>query len=71
MCHFIFRTNTADVGVMIDGAACSVTMVTDSELECETGPHSGSINAKVEVEVAGNGIAQEVTIGRMFCFLYF
>ena len=48
--------------MMINGTACTVTTVADSELECETGPHFGSVRAQVEVEVAGNGIAQEVGI---------
>ena len=48
--------------MMIDGATCTVTAVTNTELECETGPHYGSVRAKVEVEVAGNGIAEEVDV---------
>ena len=47
--------------MMIDGASCNVNSVSNSELECETGPHAGSMNAKVEVEVGGNGIAEEVS----------
>ena len=39
-----------------------MTVVTDTELECVTGPHAGSVVADVEVEVSGNGIAQEVSI---------
>ena len=62
----VYRTNAADVSVVINGTACNVTTVTDSELECETGSHSGSVRAQVEVQVAGNGIAQEVSI-RKFC----
>ena len=55
-----FRSNEADVSVMIDGAECNVINVTSTELECETSSHYGSVDAKVEVEVSGNGIAEEV-----------
>ena len=37
-------------------------MTTDTELECITGPHAGSVVADVKVEVSGNGIAEEVSI---------
>ena len=45
---------------MIDGSTCTVSSVGNTQIECETGPHLGSYSAKVEVEVGGNGIAQEV-----------
>ena len=54
------RSNTADVSVMIDGSTCTVSSVGNTQIECVTGPHIGSYSAKVEVEVGGNGIAQEV-----------
>ena len=46
--------------MMIDGSTCTVSSVGNTQIECETGPHLGSYSAKVEVEVGGNGIAQEV-----------
>ena len=45
---------------MIDGSTCTVSSVGNTQIECVTGPHMGSYSAKVEVEVGGNGIAQEV-----------
>ena len=47
--------------MMIDGARCSVNNISNTELECVTGSHAGSVHAKVEVEVDGNGIAEEVS----------
>ena len=44
----------------IGGADCAVTTASNTELECVTGPHMGSAVTVVEVEVAGNGIAEEV-----------
>ena len=44
----------------IGGADCAVTSASNTELECVTGPHMGSAVTVVEVEVAGNGIAEEV-----------
>ena len=55
------RSSSADVSVTIDGSSCSVTTVTNTELECVTGPHAGSGVTRVEVEVSGNGIAEEVS----------
>ena len=55
-----FSTVSGDVSVEIDGTACVVSSVTDTEIECVTGPHKGSVTTKVEVQVSGNGIAEEV-----------
>ena len=46
----------------IGGAYCVVTSASNTELECVTGPHMGSAVTVVEVEVAGNGIAEEVDL---------
>ena len=46
----------------IGDADCAVTSASNTELECVTGPHMGSAVTVVEVEVAGNGIAEEVDI---------
>lgn len=58
---FFDRLDKAAVSVMIDGVVCTVNAVINTELECETGQHTGSVRAMVEVEVSGNGIAQEVS----------
>lgn len=55
-----FSSDLGSVSVEIDGTACVVSNVIDTEIECDTGPHLGSADAKVEVQVSGNGIAQEV-----------
>ncbi|XP_060603397.1 fibrocystin-L-like isoform X3 [Ruditapes philippinarum] len=54
-----FGTVPGNVKVEIDGTVCVVSSVVDTEIECVTGPHRGSINTKVDVEVSGNGIAGE------------
>ena len=54
----------------IGGAACSVTSASNTELECVTGPHMGSTDTVVEVEVSGNGIAEEVNIVQDFNTLH-
>ena len=56
------RSIPGDVSVTIAGSSCTVSTATDTELECVTGPHAGSVVADVKVEVSGNGIAQEVSI---------
>ena len=57
-----YRSIPGDVSVTIAGSSCTVSTATDTELECVTGPHAGSVVADVKVEVSGNGIAQEVSI---------
>jgi len=55
------RTTQGDVSVEIDGAICVVTSVIDTAIECDTGSHAGSVDdATVEVQINGNGIAEEV-----------
>ncbi|XP_052805044.1 fibrocystin-L-like isoform X2 [Mya arenaria] len=58
-----FGTTQGDISVIIDGAECEVTAVVDNAIECDTGSHSGSVDASVEVQVSGNGIAQETASG--------
>lgn len=55
-----FRSVVGNVDVIIDNSECVVSTVTDVQLVCVTGPHMGSVEAKVEVQVSGNGIAGEV-----------
>ena len=50
----------------IGGTACSVTSASNTELECVTRPHMGSVDTVVEVEVSGNGIAEEVNIVQLY-----
>ena len=57
---FIFRNTPSDVSVKIDGVTCVTQTAIDTKVVCVTGPHAGSIDTDVEVEVSGNGIAQEV-----------
>ena len=47
---------------MINGVECVAASVTSTQIVCTTGPHQGSIDAKVEVQVSGNGIANEVCL---------
>ncbi|KAH3704519.1 hypothetical protein DPMN_079575 [Dreissena polymorpha] len=63
--HFGCSSDVNAVSVMIDGAECIVGGVINSMIECVTGPHAGSVVAMVEVQISGNGIAQEVSR----CFL--
>ncbi|XP_045210443.2 fibrocystin-L-like isoform X2 [Mercenaria mercenaria] len=58
-----FGSVVNDVNVMIDDVECDVSTVTDTEIVCVTGPHLGSVDAKVEVQISGNGIAKEETTG--------
>lgn len=60
MTIIFFSSDLGSVSVEIDGAVCVVSNVIDTEIECDTGSHLGSANSKVEVQVSGNGIAQEV-----------
>ena len=60
--YIYYSSTPGDISVTIDGADCAVTSASNTELECVTGPHMGSAVTVVEVEVAGNGIAEEVDI---------
>lgn len=61
MCFFVlYRSVVGNVEVKIDSSECIVSTVTDNEIVCVTGPHIGSIETKVEVQISGNGIAGEV-----------
>lgn len=59
-------TNTGSVSVMIDGSTCTIDTVTDTQIECTTGSHLGSVEAKVEVQISGKGIAEEVCDGMKY-----
>lgn len=58
-----FGNDMGDILIKIDNVICIVTKVNDTGLECETGPHHGSFDAVVEVELSGNGIAKEKSVG--------
>ncbi|XP_053372863.1 fibrocystin-L-like [Mercenaria mercenaria] len=58
-----FGSVVGDVNVMIDDVECVVSTATETEVVCVTGPHLGSVDTKVEVQVSGNGIANEVSAG--------
>ncbi|KAL4228989.1 Fibrocystin-L [Mactra antiquata] len=58
-----FGSDTNSVTVEIDGSECTVNTVTDTEIVCTTGSHLGSTVAKVEVQISGNGIAEEASSG--------
>ena len=60
--YLFYSSTPGDISVTIGGADCAVTSASNTELECVTGPHMGSAVTVVEVEVAGNGIAEEVDI---------
>ena len=60
--YLFYSSTPGDISVTIGGADCAVISASNTELECVTGPHMGSAVTVVEVEVAGNGIAEEVNI---------
>jgi hypothetical protein len=45
---------------MIDDIECVASSVIATQIVCTTGPHAGSVDTKVEVQVSGNGVAEEV-----------
>jgi hypothetical protein len=57
-----FRYELQSASVIIDGVPCFLINISDREIQCETGPHIGSVITKVEVQRAGNGIAKEVNL---------
>ena len=52
-----FSDTQSDNIVTIDGVECNVTYANSSLITCQTGPHSGTIETKVRVEVGSNGKA--------------
>ncbi|XP_052286416.1 fibrocystin-L-like [Dreissena polymorpha] len=58
-----FGSSVPATSVSIDGAACTPTSVSDTQIQCQTGAHSGSVDSKVEVQISGNGIAEESSAG--------
>lgn len=59
---FICRTNSAAVSVKIGGVACAIDTISDTSLTCTTGARSSSIDTAVSLQVATNGIADQVCI---------
>ena len=51
----------AAVTVIIDGATCVVSTVSDTSIECTTGKHLTSLQALVDVFVASSGKAKNVS----------
>ena len=49
------------ISVNIDGATCVVSTVSDTSIECTSGKHLTSLQALVEVFVAANGKAKNVS----------
>ncbi|XP_060573258.1 fibrocystin-L-like isoform X2 [Ruditapes philippinarum] len=58
-----FGSVIGNVEVMINAVECVATSVTSTQIVCTTGPHPGSIDTKIEVQISGNGIADEATSG--------
>ncbi|XP_053388767.1 fibrocystin-L-like isoform X2 [Mercenaria mercenaria] len=58
-----FGSNIDNARVEIDGVSCMLSNISNTEIRCITGPHIGSIQTKVEVQVSHNGIANEVSTG--------
>ena len=52
-----FSDTQSDNVVTIDGVECNVTYANSSLITCQTGPHYGTIETKVRVEVGSNGKA--------------
>lgn len=52
-----FSDTQSDNIVTIDGVECNVTYANSSLITCQTGPHNGTIETKVRVEVGSNGKA--------------
>ena len=52
-----FSDTQSDNIVTIDGVECNVTYANSSLITCQTGPHNGTIDTKVRVEVGSNGKA--------------
>ena len=51
-------TSNADVSVTIAGSDCVISgSVTDTQIECVTEPHQGSVEAQVAVAIQSTGIA--------------
>ena len=58
---FHCSTDKTAVSVIIDGAACVVSTVSDTSIECTTGKHLTSLQALVDVFVASSGKAKNVS----------
>ena len=52
-----FSDTQSDNIVTIDSVECNVTYANSSIITCQTGPHNGTIETKVRVEVGSNGKA--------------
>ena len=58
---FNCSSDSAAISVNIDGATCVVSTVSDTSIECTSGKHLTSLQALVEVFVAANGKAKNVS----------
>jgi hypothetical protein len=47
--------------VTIAGTPCDVSTVSNTQVVCTTNQHNKSETVKIEVQVAGNGIATQVS----------
>lgn len=50
------------MSVKIGGVTCAIDTITDTALTCTTGARSGSIDTAVALQVATNGIADQVSV---------
>jgi hypothetical protein len=56
---YLYRSDISSTEVTIGGVPCTVQSVSDTEIQCVTGPRpAGSIRTKVTVEISHNGIAK-------------
>ncbi|KAK3107766.1 hypothetical protein FSP39_021797 [Pinctada imbricata] len=50
-----------DVSVTLEGNACTVSTITDTQIVCTTSAASSTVRTKVRVERSGNGIAKQTS----------
>lgn len=50
------------MAVKIGGVTCAIDTITDTSLTCTTGARAGSIDTAVALQVATNGIADQVSV---------
>ena len=58
---FKCSTDKTAISVIIDGATCVVSTVSDTSIVCTTGKHLTSLQALVDVFVASSGKAKNVS----------
>lgn len=58
--YFNFSTTKSAVTVTIGGVTCAIQTVDDTQVVCQTGARSGSVDAQVQLQVNGGGNARQV-----------